>query len=135
MAVLVMDLDRFKEVNDTLGHHAGDELLRQVARRLQSTLRAGDTVARMGGDEFAILLPGSDQLAAQMVAAKLLHGLASPFLVEARELEIGASVGIALFPEHGTDAETLLRRADMALYAAKRERSGLIVYTQEQAAA
>jgi diguanylate cyclase (GGDEF)-like protein/PAS domain S-box-containing protein len=132
MAVLVMDLDRFKEVNDTLGHHAGDELLRQVARRMQSTLRAGDTVARMGGDEFAILLPGSDVNAAQTVAAKLLHGLAAPFHIEERTLEIGASVGIALFPEHGTDAEALLRRADIALYAAKREDSGLIVYTSEQ---
>jgi diguanylate cyclase (GGDEF)-like protein/PAS domain S-box-containing protein len=132
MAVLVMDLDRFKEVNDTLGHHAGDELLRQVARRMQSALRAGDTVARMGGDEFAILLPGSDVNAAQRVAAKLLHGLAAPFHVEERTLEIGASVGIALFPEHGTDAEALLRRADMALYAAKREDRGLIVYTSEQ---
>jgi diguanylate cyclase (GGDEF)-like protein/PAS domain S-box-containing protein len=132
MAVLVMDLDRFKEVNDTLGHHAGDELLRQVAQRLQSTLRAGDTVARMGGDEFAVLLPGSDMEAAQRVAAKLLHGLSSAFLVEGRGLEIGASIGIAVFPEHGTDAETLLRRADVALYAAKREGCGLIVYNPNQ---
>jgi diguanylate cyclase (GGDEF)-like protein/PAS domain S-box-containing protein len=133
MAMLVMDLDRFKDVNDTLGHHAGDELLRQVARRLQSTLRAGDTVARLGGDEFAVLLPTSDMVNARMVAGKLLRGLALPFVIEERDLEIGASIGIALFPEHGTDAETLLRRADVALYAAKRGDTGLVVYTPEQA--
>jgi diguanylate cyclase (GGDEF)-like protein len=129
MALLLMDLDRFKEVNDTLGHHAGDELLRQVARRVQSTLRAADTVARLGGDEFAVLLPGSDVVAARAVATTILDVLAEPFAIEGSMLQIGASIGIAPFLERGDDAETLLRHADGALYVAKRAQSGAVVYT------
>jgi diguanylate cyclase (GGDEF)-like protein/PAS domain S-box-containing protein len=132
VALLIMDLDRFKEVNDTLGHHAGDALLRLVAARLQATRRAGDTVARLGGDEFAILLPGANIEAAYQRAARLLKDLTQPFTVEERVLDIGASVGIALYPEHGADAATLLRHADVALYVAKRQRSGSVVYTPEQ---
>jgi diguanylate cyclase (GGDEF)-like protein len=128
MALLLMDLDRFKEVNDTLGHHAGDELLRQVARRVRSTLRAADTVARLGGDEFAMLLPGSDVIAAEAAATSILEVLAKPFAIEGSMLQIGASIGISLFLERGDDAETLLRRADSALYVAKRAQSGAVVY-------
>jgi diguanylate cyclase (GGDEF)-like protein len=132
MALLIMDLDRFKEVNDTLGHHAGDALLREVAARLRVARRAGDTVARLGGDEFAILLPNATENAARARATRLLADLAQPFIVEERVLEIGASIGIALYPEHGADAETLLRHADVALYVAKRENRGSILYSPEQ---
>ena len=132
MALLIMDLDRFKEVNDTLGHHAGDALLREVAARLQLARRAGDTVARLGGDEFAILLPDAGADAAGTRAVQLLTDLAQPFTVEERVLEIGASIGIALYPEHGADAETLLRHADVALYVAKREHRGAMLYSPEQ---
>lgn len=132
ISLLIMDLDRFKEVNDTLGHHAGDELLRQVAARLQLARRPADTVARLGGDEFAILLPDADVGAASARAGQLLEDLAQSFTVEERALEIGASIGIALYPEHGADAETLLRHADVALYVAKREHGGSVLYATEQ---
>jgi diguanylate cyclase (GGDEF)-like protein len=130
-AMLLMDLNRFKEVNDTLGHHAGDELLRQVARRLLATLGATDTVARLGGDEFAMLLMDADVVAARTMATRILRALGEPFAIEGRMLEIGASIGIALVLERGDDAESLLRRADGALYVAKREQSGSVVYTPE----
>jgi diguanylate cyclase (GGDEF)-like protein len=132
LALLIMDLDRFKEVNDTLGHHAGDALLRQLAVRLQSARGTADTVARLGGDEFAVLLPNANGDAACARAARLLEDLAQPFMVEERALEIGASIGIAIFPDHGPDAETLLRHADIALYVAKREHGGSILYSPEQ---
>jgi len=132
LALLIMDLDRFKEVNDTLGHHAGDGLLRQVAARLQAARRARDTVARLGGDEFAMLVPDASADGARTRASELLEALGQPFSVEERVLEIGASIGIALYPEHGSDAETLLRHADVALYVAKRENGGAVVYGPEQ---
>ncbi|MBI4492245.1 MAG: EAL domain-containing protein [Chloroflexi bacterium] len=133
LALLVMDLDRFKEVNDTLGHHAGDVVLQQVGQRLQGTLRTSDTVARLGGDEFAVILPTAGNMASATVAAsKLLHALEQPFAVEGQSLDVGASIGIALYPEHGQDAETLLRRADIAMYVAKRTGSGYALYALEQ---
>ena len=132
MALLIMDLDRFKEVNDTLGHHAGDALLRQVAGRLSWSRSRAETVARLGGDEFAVLLPDAHVATAGMRAARLLDALAQPFTVEERLLGIGASIGIALYPEHGADAETLLRHADVALYVAKRQNGGAMVYSPEQ---
>ena len=119
-AVLLADLDRFKEVNDTLGHHIGDKLLRAVGERLREWLRDGDTVARLGGDEFAVLLPearGVDE--AREVADRLLAVLRAPFLVDGVALEMGASVGIACFPEHGQDSTRLLQCADVAMYTAK----------------
>jgi diguanylate cyclase (GGDEF)-like protein/PAS domain S-box-containing protein len=125
LALLLMDLDRFKEVNDTFGHHFGDMLLKQVAFRLQNQLRPSDTVARLGGDEFAIVL--EDPHDAHMVAAtarRILNTLQQPFVVDGQVLEIGASIGIALCPEHGTDSRTLLRRADVAMYAAKQSQLG-----------
>src|SRR4051794_34912877 len=118
--VMIMDLDHFKEINDTLGHHMGDLLLQEVARRLSATLRGADTVARLGGDEFGVLLPqvakGGD---AAVVAQQLLVELREPFMLEGMRLEIDASVGIALHPQHGDDVETLQQRADIAMYSAK----------------
>ncbi len=129
VALFFMDLDRFKEVNDTFGHHSGDQLLRQVGTRLKQELRASDSIARLGGDEFGVLLPlldGSD--AAVQTARKILRALEQPFLVEGQSLDIGASVGIALFPEHGSDAAALMKHADVAMYVAKRSGGGYAVY-------
>lgn len=129
LALLVMDLDRFKEVNDNFGHQYGDALLQEVARRLRSRLRESDTVARLGGDEFGIVLPGvKDQTDAGMAAAKLLQALAQPYALEHQALDIAASIGISLYPEHGSDAVTLLRRADVAMYVAKRGSGGFAIY-------
>ena len=133
LAVLLLDLDRFKEVNDTFGHHYGDLLLKQVGPRLRGALRRSDTVARLGGDEFAILLPScSDEEAATMTALKLVAALEAPFVVEDQTLTIAGSMGIVLFPEHGQDVQTLMRRADVAMYAAKRDGAGFSVYALEQ---
>ncbi|HEV3002718.1 MAG TPA: EAL domain-containing protein, partial [Solirubrobacteraceae bacterium] len=123
--VMLLDLDRFKEVNDTLGHHRGDELLRLVGPRIAGVLRSSDTVARLGGDEFAVLLPTApDAAAGAEVGQKILQALERPFRVDGAELEVGASLGIACFPEHGEDVDTLMQRADRAMYAAKGTRSG-----------
>jgi diguanylate cyclase (GGDEF)-like protein len=132
MAVLLMDLDRFKEVNDTLGHHVGDRLLQQVAPRLRAAVRSHETVARLGGDEFAIVLPTADLQAATQLARRLLEAVEQPFRVEQHNLGIGLSIGICLYPEHATDSESLLRRADVAMYVAKRNASGYAVYDSKQ---
>jgi diguanylate cyclase (GGDEF)-like protein len=132
LALLLMDLDRFKEINDTFGHHHGDQLLQQVGTRLGATLSAADTVARLGGDEFAVLLPAADARRAATVARTLVHTLEEPFFLEGYHVSIGASVGIALAPEHGQEASTLLRRADVAMYAAKRTSSGYALYDEAQ---
>ncbi|HET9324511.1 MAG TPA: EAL domain-containing protein [Gaiellaceae bacterium] len=132
-AVMIMDLDRFKEVNDTLGHASGDELLMHVGRRLVSSLRQSDTVARLGGDEFGVLLPKVvDAEAAVNVARKLRMTLEEPFTLHGLALQVEASVGIALFPEHGADVESLLQRADVAMYVAKEHPTGCEVYSREQ---
>ncbi len=128
LALLVMDLDGFKEVNDTFGHHSGDLLLQQIGPRLRGVLREADTVARLGGDEFAVLLPGAQAGDAVASARRLINALERPFLVEDHTLSLGASFGIALLPEHGTDADTLLRRADIAMYVAKRSHAGYTLY-------
>ncbi|MBI4492864.1 MAG: EAL domain-containing protein [Chloroflexi bacterium] len=132
LALLAMDLDRFHEINDALGHRAGDVVLQQVGQRLRATLRASDTVARLDGDEFAALLPGTSAEGATLAAGKLLRALEQPCVVERHRLDIGASVGIALYPEHGEAAETLLRQAEVALYVAKRAASSYAVYAPEQ---
>jgi diguanylate cyclase (GGDEF)-like protein len=127
---LLLDLDRFKEVNDTLGHPLGDGLLQAVARRLTRSVRPGDVVARLGGDEFAVLLPSVRTVtAAREVAARLRAAIAEPVRLEGMSFEIEASVGIALYPDDGTTVEVLLQRADVAMYLAKGRRSGVEVYT------
>ncbi|MGH2365943.1 MAG: putative bifunctional diguanylate cyclase/phosphodiesterase [Chloroflexota bacterium] len=129
VAFLLMDLDFFKDVNDTFGHSFGDLLLKDVAERLRASVRDTDTIARLGGDEFAVLLEDIDGPAdATITAEKILRALADPFLVQDESLSVAASVGIALSPRHGSDAETLLRRADVAMYAAKSSREGIALY-------
>jgi diguanylate cyclase (GGDEF)-like protein len=127
-ALLMIDLDQFKELNDTLGHHLGDELLRCVGPRLSSVVRDGDLVARLGGDEFGVLVRGADPDAATVTATRLRAALAQPFALAGISLHVGASVGIAVFPEHAADAGTLLRHADVAMYEAKRGRTGHEIY-------
>ncbi|MBC8027392.1 MAG: EAL domain-containing protein [Steroidobacteraceae bacterium] len=133
LTILMMDLDRFKYVNDTLGHGVGDHVLREVAGRLQKTVVGADCVARLGGDEFAILVThDSDASAADAESTEIGHriiaSLESPILYEGQPLDVGTSIGIAHFPEHGRDAQTLVRNADIAMYAAKRNKSGLATY-------
>jgi len=123
-ALLALDLDRFKGVNDTLGHLAGDALLRSVGKRLRGCIRRPDLVGRIGGDEFAILLPHSTSEAATGLAERLVALMGRPFLIEGHSVVIGASVGIAVFPADAADAEGLLRCADLALYQAKAEGRG-----------
>ncbi|WP_024287157.1 bifunctional diguanylate cyclase/phosphodiesterase [Cellulomonas sp. KRMCY2] len=129
LALLMLDLDRFKEVNDSLGHHAGDLLLIQVGARLSEHLRAGDVLTRLGGDEFAVLLEdvGRDEAAA--VAVKLRAALAEPFALEGIALHSSVSVGIALSPDDGPDLSSLLRKADIAMYRAKTSGDGHHVYS------
>ncbi len=132
VALLLMDLDRFKEVNDTFGHHFGDVLLKQVALRVKNQLRLVDMVARLGGDEFAILV--NDPVDSQFVAAtarRILNSLQQPFVVEGQVLEVGASIGIAMYPTHGTDGRTLMRLADVAMYAAKQAQAGYKFHSDE----
>ena len=129
--VMLLDLDKFKEVNDTLGHHRGDELLKLVGPRIANVLRSSDTVARLGGDEFAVLLPAApDPEAGAEVGQKILQALERPFRVGGADLEVGASLGIACYPDHGEDVETLMQRADMAMYVAKGTRSGHELYDE-----
>jgi diguanylate cyclase (GGDEF)-like protein len=130
VAVMLLDLDRFKEVNDTLGHHVGDDLLVEVGNRLRRSVKAGDTVARLGGDEFAILLPSvRDAAEAERVAERARLSIEEPFQIGALTLVVGASLGIALAPEHGDLATVLIQRADVAMYAAKAAHAGSVVYT------
>ena len=133
LAVLLVDLDAFKRVNDTIGHQNGDIVLRQVATRLADCLRDSDTVARLGGDEFAILPAEPVGLAAAAVVAwKVQAALEAPFVVGEHSVRVGASVGMALFPEHGNNIDTLMRRADLAMYAAKRSQSKCALFAAEQ---
>ena len=131
-ALCVIDLDRFKDVNDTLGHLAGDQLLQEVAFRLRQALRASDTVARLGGDEFALVLLDADASAAMLAAQKVVECLGASLELEGHEVAVGASLGIAVYPENGGDADTLLRRADVAMYVAKQTRGGYALYTPDQ---
>ena len=129
-AVLLIDLDRFKDVNDTYGHAAGDALLAQVGPRLRSVLRSVDTIARVGGDEFVVLLPSAGSAEdVGRTAAKILETLEAPFSVEGHISEVSASVGIALYPQHGAESLQLLRAADAAMYMAKRSSKAYAVYS------
>ena len=131
LAVLFIDLDRFKLINDTLGHEAGDYVLSEAARRLTDSLRAGDTVARLGGDEFVVLLEEvDDPVYVGSVSQKLIDALAAPFIIGGREYRITASIGVAAYPQDGGDPETLLKHADIAMYRAKeRGRNGFEFYS------
>ena len=131
LSLLVLDLDGFKLVNDTLGHHNGDELLRLAAVRLQDALRSHDLLARLGGDEFAVLLDGAGEELAGTVAERLTATLRRPFPVGGRQLQVPGSVGIAVFPADGTDAGELLQHADLAMYEAKVARTGHSRYRPE----
>jgi diguanylate cyclase (GGDEF)-like protein/PAS domain S-box-containing protein len=131
LAVLLLDLDRFKEINDALGHRTGDLLLKQVARRLQAPIDSSATIARLGGDEFAVLLPDATLEKTLQLAWKLIESLRLPFDVEGFSLQVDTSLGITLYPDHGHDAETLMQRADVAMYVAKRRRASLAVYRPE----
>jgi diguanylate cyclase (GGDEF)-like protein len=128
LALLLIDLDGFKELNDTLGHHAGDQVLRQIGPRLSEVLRAGDTLARLGGDEFAVVLHPGDEAAASAAGLRLRAALERSFRVGGIRVHIDASVGIAMYPAHARDGLGLLQRADVAMYEAKRTRTGHEVY-------
>jgi len=132
MALLMLDLDRFKEVNDTLGHQVGDDVLMKVADRLVGAIRASDTVARLGGDEFAVLLPAvTDLTNARMVAERIVDALKMPFdLLEGISLDIGISIGIALYPEHADEPGKLTQCADIAMYTAKQGQLGISLYDE-----
>ncbi|MFF1417101.1 putative bifunctional diguanylate cyclase/phosphodiesterase [Streptomyces sp. NPDC058280] len=132
-ALVLIDLDRFRSVNDTLGHLAGDRLLLQIADRLRLALPRGAEAARLGGDEFAVLLPTCDSTtSAQRVARHLVAELSSPLDLDGLTLVLEASAGVAVYPEHAMDAEGLLRRADVAMYQAKRDRTGVEVYESKR---
>lgn len=133
LVLLIMDMDRFKEVNDTLGHHIGDLLLQQLALRLAAILRQSDTVARLGGDEFAVLPGGGIDLDGGCRAAKkILQAWEQPFAVDGRNIVVRTSIGIALYPDHGEEADTLMRHADTAMYVAKRTKHGFAVYAPQE---
>jgi len=134
MALILMDLNEFKEVNDTLGHFAGDQLLRQVGERLAGFTTESTLVTRLGGDEFAILRSQADAVTAEQLAMRVGESLRRPFLVSGMTLEIDASMGIALAPLHASDYDGLLQRADSAMYAAKRNHTGIAMHTREQEA-
>ena len=131
-AVALMDLNRLKEVNATLGHDVGDELLREVAGRLKRALRAEDTVARMGGDEFVVVLHDLTEDDVPAFCAKILGSLGAHFMWAGQAIDVGASIGISLYPAHATDPSSLIRLADIAMYAAKRAGKGYALYGPEQ---
>ena len=120
-SLLFLDLDRFKYINDSMGHSVGDRLLQSVASRIQECIREGDTVARLGGDEFIVLLRETGESAASVVAQKLLSALATPYDLDGQVIATQASIGISVYPDHAQDADILIKNADMAMYRAKEE--------------
>ena len=128
IAVLLFDMDRFKAINDTLGHPVGDQALREVGLRVRRALRDSDVIARLGGDEFAVLLATGNAENSKVVAEKIHRALEEPFVIDGQSMDMTASIGIARFPEHGEDASALLRAADVAMYEAKRTKSGYAIY-------
>jgi diguanylate cyclase (GGDEF)-like protein len=129
VAILLMDLDRFKDINDTLGHHSGDLLLQEVAHRLTGTLREGDTVARLGGDEFAVVLPRVLEASAAVEAARRIRkAVEEPLVLQNLVVRVEPSIGIAVYPEHGDDVDLLIQHADVAMYVAKAANSGHELY-------
>ena len=132
LALLMLDLDLFKEVNDTFGHAVGDQLLVEVGKRLKSTLRDVDTVARMGGDEFSVILPGVGREDVAAIAKKLIKASQQPYEINSMTLVVAVSIGVAIFPEHGEDGKNLLQHADVAMYVAKQNKLGYSIYDPEQ---
>ena len=132
VSLLELDLDGFKEINDSLGHHAGDRVLQIVAGRLRTVLRQSDTVARLGGDEFAMLLPSTDRTGAELTAGKILQELEMPMLLDGRPAFVRGSIGIAAFPDHGTSEQELLQKSDIAMYVAKNDRCGFATYSADR---
>jgi len=130
-SMLVMDLDRFKEVNDTLGHEVGDKLLQKVAQRLVNLLREVDVIVRLGGDEFAVLLTMAQEQQAEKIAEKIVKEFQNVFTINDTPLYIGVSIGIAVYPQHGTSSQTIQQRADVAMYVAKRNKSGYAIYNPQ----
>jgi diguanylate cyclase (GGDEF)-like protein len=130
--LLLIDLDHFKEVNDTLGHHVGDQLLIHFAERLSNSVRPTDHVARLGGDEFAVIVPDADEAEALGVAERIRVSLETPVSLEGMRLEIEASIGLAMHPDHALLAEDLLRLSDVAMYVAKESRSGVVTYSSHR---
>ncbi|MEH6728801.1 MAG: diguanylate cyclase, partial [Hyphomicrobiales bacterium] len=129
LPILMMDLDRFKEINDTMGHDIGDQVLQEVAKRLKETLRHSDTVARLGGDEFAALLPSAlEQEGVDIVVQKLVDAVGKPIAVGGEMVDVGISIGVALYPVHGEDGVITLSNADAAMYSAKKDGCGFIIY-------
>ncbi|HKO02092.1 MAG TPA: EAL domain-containing protein [Thermoanaerobaculia bacterium] len=128
VGMIMMDVDRFKDINDTLGHHFGDQLLIEIGRRLQQTIRESDTVARLGGDEFAVKFTADDAAHAGHVAQRVGTAFDAPFVLGDVSIDVNASLGIALFPDHADDADTLMKRADIAMYDAKKNHSQIAIY-------
>ncbi|HEY5000139.1 MAG TPA: diguanylate cyclase, partial [Usitatibacter sp.] len=128
LAVLLLDMDRFKAINDTLGHPTGDQALREVGLRVRKALRDSDVVARLGGDEFAILLASGNADNAKVVAGKIHLALENPLVIDGQTMDVAASIGIARFPEHGDDPSALLRAADVAMYESKRTKARYAIY-------
>lgn len=132
LALFILDLDHFKEINDTLGHHCGDQVLQHVALRLQGVVRESDTLARLGGDEFAILLPlVKERSHVQTVAEKVQNSFHSPFIVGGLKLNVQASIGIAISPEHGRNVDMIIQRADVAMYVSKQNNDDYAIYSPE----
>ena len=131
-ALFLMDLDRFKEVNDTLGHHFGDELLKMVSSRILQCMRKKDSIARLGGDEFAVLLPQTNYKGTVNCADRIIHSMDEPFSINNVSTESKVSIGIAIYPEHGNTADALMQYADVAMYQAKRSQSGYAFYDPSQ---
>jgi len=131
VAVLVMDMDRFKEINDTLGHDRGDELLKLVVARLRNVIRKSDAIVRLGGDEFAIVMEGQNIEEAEGTARRILESTGNPFRLEQVNIDANMSIGIAMYPEHGEEGHLLIRRAEVAMYEAKQKNIGHAVYTPD----
>ena len=130
-AFMILDLNNFKEINDTMGHPEGDIVLQEVASRLPGALRESDTIGRLGGDEFAVVLPESDATQAKIVGEKILECFEENFILDTQDVSVGVSVGIATFPDHGDDPDSIIRHADIAMYEAKRAETGIQIYNSE----
>ncbi|MBA3008436.1 MAG: EAL domain-containing protein [Proteobacteria bacterium] len=132
LAFVLMDLVRFKEINDSLGHFYGDYVLQEVALRMKNVVRESDTLSRAGGDEFSLVLPNTSLEQAVMISMKIADAIDQPFMIEGHSLKVGISIGIAMYPDHGSDSETLVQRADVAMYDAKRNDVIYAVFNIEQ---